>query len=196
MLQAGFPHQDLSWLEGLIAVKSPLADLMHLFDDSQSTDEFLDCIAFQPQGSDYTLIFYVEFGSEIAQALSARLATRVVYLWDEDVSGWIEYSVYENGKEAECFLFGFNYEEEMSTADESHEPRPIEEKAQGWDTFATDGDSDFFFRSSLARCDAEAIKNGLTFIDQRFKELDVSVPPRLDADQHRECILLPSPSRT
>lgn len=142
--QSGFPHKDISWLFGLIAVRAPLADIKALA-TTKPKERTRDSHAFQLEGSDFSLLSWEKCEPEFSKWLSKKLKTTVAYLWDEDTSGWFGYSVFKNGAEVEAFQFGANYEDELGEfAEELGESTPTAKKRQkGWDVFVVEDGEDF-----------------------------------------------------
>ena len=173
----GFPHKDVSWLFGLIAVRSPLTDIKAL-SAAKPKQKTRECSAFQTKDSDFSLLSWEKCEPKFSQWLSKKLKTTVAYLWDEDTSGWFGYSIFSNGVEREAFQFGDNYEGELGEfAEELGDSMPTpEKKKEGWDVFATKDGVDFQFRSKVTTVKETDLLKGLAFVDSRFKALGISIP--------------------
>lgn len=175
--EPGFPHKDISWLIGLIAVRAPLASVKALT-STKPKERTRDTQGFQLDGSDYTLLGWEKCEPDFAKQISKRLMTTVAYLWDEDTSGWFGYAVFKDGVELEAFQYGANYEDELEDfAEELGEalPSPDERKA-GWDVFVSKDGEDFQFRSTLAKAAENEVCKRLGFVDMRFKALGIPIP--------------------
>jgi hypothetical protein len=182
--QPGFPHKDISWLAGLIAVRAPLAHIKALA-TTKSRKKTQESGAFQLKSSDFSLLFWKKCEPELSKWLSNKLKTTVVYLWFEDTSDWVGYSIFEDGAEVEVFQFGPNYQEELAEfAEEMGNFAPkLKERQKGWDVFVTEDGEDFQFRSKLVKIAKPDLLSsrakshtGLTFVDTRFKALGVPIP--------------------
>lgn len=181
----GFPHKDTSWLFGLIAVRAPLVRVKALA-PIKAKGEMRDSRAFQTASSDYTMLSWDKCEPDLSKWLSRKLKTTVAYIWDEDTSGWFGYSIFENGTEVEAFQFGANYEDDLG------ESMPSRKKRQnGWDTFVSERGEDFQFRSRLVKATKKDLLEGLTFVDRRFKALDIPIPR--DFPRAQEAISWPFP---
>jgi hypothetical protein len=182
--QPGFPHKDISWLFGLIAVRAPLAKIKALATPA-AQGETRESHAFQADSSDYSVLSWDKCEPELSKWLSKRLKTTVAYLWDEDTSGWFGYSVFKNGTEVEVFQFGANYEDELGgLAEELGESvTTLKKRQKGWDVFATQDGEDFQFRSKLVKVPKKDLLKGLTFVDTRFKTLGIPIPRQFPKDQ-------------
>jgi hypothetical protein len=172
----GFPHKDISWLGGLVAVRAKLADIKALATTKSKKTRESD--AFQVEGSDFSLLSWGREEPELSKWLSKKLKTTVVYLWFADTADWIGYSVFEDGAEVEAFHFGPNYEEELAEfAEEMGDSGPtLEKRQEGWDVFVTADGEDFQFRSKLAKVTKKDLLTRLAFVDTRFKALGVPIP--------------------
>lgn len=186
----GFPHRDVSWLFGLIAVRASLADVKALT-TANPKQKAGECHAFEIKDSDFCFLSWNKCEPNFAQWLSKKLKTTVAYLWDEDTSGWFGYSIFSKGVEAEAFQFGANYEDELGEfAEELGDSMPTPEKRkEGWDVFATKGGEDFQFRSTVGTANENDLIKGLSFVDNRFKALGISIPKSFPKKQ--EVILVP-----
>ena len=176
----GFPHTDISWLYGLIAVRASLAEIERVSGVSDDVPK-LDAHVRELSGDGFTLLTWTEGEPDLAQWLSRKLGTIAAYLWSEDTSGWFGHSVFESGDEIEAFRCGENYEEELGEfADELAEHFPSrEEREDGWDVFFCHGGSDFQFRSTKVNVSEEQLLQGLRFIDERFRALGIPIPRKL-----------------
>ena len=78
----------------------------------------------------------------------------------------------------EVFQFGANYEDELGEfADELGDSIPtLKMRQKDWDVFVSNDGTDFQFRSKLVKAAKRDLIQGLTFVDQRFKKLGISVP--------------------
>jgi len=191
--QPGFPHKDVSWLFGLIAVRAPLAGLKALA-GTKPKQPTRDTHALQLKGSDYTLLTWEKCEPEFSKWLSKKLKTTVAYLWDEDTSGWFGYSIFKDGAEQEAFQFGANYEDELGEfAEELGDAMPTRAKrAKGWDLFVTEEGEDFQFRSKLVKVTKKDLVKRLTFVDARFKKVGIPIPN--DFPKKQEIISWPAAS--
>lgn len=180
----GFPHKDISWLFGLIAVRAPISDVRKVAGE-QTKGTRLDSHAFELDGGGYTLLSWDKCEPELAKWLSNRLMTTVAYLWDEDTSGWFGYSVFKEGAELEVFQFGANYEDELQEfAEELGDDMPTQDKRkEGWDAFVSHDGEDIQFRSTLTKATDEELLKGLKFVDARFKAIGIPVPRDFPKDQ-------------
>jgi len=180
----GFPHEDTSWLFGLIAVHAPIAEVRKVAGD-QSKVAKRDSHAFELDGSDYTVLSWDKCKPELAQWLSKRLRTMVGYVWDEDTSGWFGYSVFKDGEELEVFQYGANFEDELEEfAEELGDDMPTQEmRSEGWDVFVCQEGEDFQFRSTLTQATEKELLRGLKFVDARFKAIGIPIPPDFPKDQ-------------
>lgn len=180
----GFPHKDISWLIGLIAVRAPIEKVKALT-SAKPKERTRDARGFQPSGSDYTLFGWEKCEPDFAKRLSKKLKTTVVYLWDEDTSGWFGYSVFKDGAEIEAYQFGANYEDELGEfAEELGDvlPSPANRK-KGWDVFVSKKGEDFQFRSKLTKASEKEVCKRLGFVDARFKALGIPIPRNFPKDQ-------------
>ncbi|NER83580.1 MAG: hypothetical protein F6K42_29320 [Leptolyngbya sp. SIO1D8] len=50
----------------------------------------------------------------VARELSQELSTKAIHFYYGDASGWMGYTLFENGHESESFSFGESYDEEMA----------------------------------------------------------------------------------
>ena len=181
--QPGFPHKDISWLFGLIAVRAPLTDIKALA-TTKPNERTRDSHAFQLDGSDFSLLSWEKCEPEFSKWLSKKLKTTVAYLWDEDTSGWFGYSIFKNGAEVEAFQFGANYEDELGEfAEELGESMSPKKRQEGWDVFVVEDGEDFQFRSKLVKVTKKDLLKGLTFVDSRFKTLGIPIPRNFPKDQ-------------
>jgi len=180
----GFPHKDLSWLGGLIAIRAPLADVKTLISNTPK-QRIRETRGFQLTGSDFTLLWWEKCEPDFAKHLSQAMQTMVAYLWDEDTSGWFGYSIFQDGMEKEVFEFGMNYDDEFEElAEELGEDMPTPEKrGAGWDVFVSEEGQDYQFRSTLTTETEAEISHGLEFVDTRFQALGVPIPPDFPKDQ-------------
>jgi hypothetical protein len=180
----GFPHKDISWLVGLIAIRAPLSTIRRL---SSSTPKARtrDTTGFQLADSKFTLLGWQKCEPDFAKQISKKLKTMVVYLWDEDTSGWFGYSVFENGAEVEAFQYGANYEDELGEfAEELGEALPTPAKRKkGWDLFVSKDGEDFQFRSKLVKVTEKELRKRLQFVDARFNKLGVPIPRDFPKEQ-------------
>src|SRR5689334_19044197 len=101
----GFPHKDISWLCGLIAIAAPMTRIRSLT-SAKPNARTRDTEGFQLDGSDFTLLAWEKCEPDFAQQLSKKLKTTAAYLWDEDTSGWTGYSIFKDGVEVEAFQHG------------------------------------------------------------------------------------------
>jgi len=180
----GFPHKDISWLFGLIAVRAPLAEVKALA-AAKPKERTRESHAFQMDDSDYSLLSWDKCEPEFSKWFSKKLKTTVAYLWDEDTSGWFGYSIFKDGAEVEVFQYGANYEDELGEfAEELGESMPTLKKRQkGWDVFVTENGEDFQFRSKLVKVQKKDLLKGLSFVDTRFKTLGIPIPRDFPKDQ-------------
>ena len=182
----GFPHKDISWLYGLIAIQAPLASLQALTSPKPSARS-RGTQGFQLDGSDYTMLAWEKCEPEFAQQLSKELETTAAYLWDEDTSGWFGYSIFKNGTELEVFEFGVNSDEF-----ELGESSPVRAKRKkGWDVAVSKDGEDFQFRSKLVKPAGKDLCNGLGFVDTRFKALGISIPKEKNFPNQQEPLFFP-----
>lgn len=181
----GFPHKDLSWLGGLIAIRAPLKDVKSLISVTPK-QRIRDTQGFQSAGSDFTLLWWEKFEPDFAKHLSQVMQTMVAYLWDEDTSGWFGYSIFQDGMEKEVYEFGMNYDDEFEElAEELGEDMPSPEKrGEGWDVFVSEEGQDYQFRSTLTTSETEAeISQGLEFVNTRFQVLGIPIPRHFPKEQ-------------
>ena len=173
----GFPHKDISWLFGLIAIQAPLAGIKALAKPKPGP-RTRDTEGFQLKHSNFTLLAWEKCEPAFAQQLSKKLKTTAAYLWDEDTSGWFGYSIFKNGAEIEAFQYGMNYTDEVEEfAEELGDALPTPAKRKkGWDVAVTKNGDDYQFRSKLIKPVGKELCRGLKFVDERFKALGIPIP--------------------
>jgi|SRR6266850_3598920 len=180
----GFPHKDISWLFGLIAIEAPLASIKALASRKPNT-RTRDTQGFELDGSGYTLLAWEKCEPDFAQQLSKKLRTTAAYLWDEDTSGWFGYSIFKDGAEIEAFQYGMNYADELDEfAEELGDALPTPAKRKkGWDVSVAKEGDDFQFRSKLIKPAGKELCKGLKFVDERFKALGIPIPKTFPEEQ-------------
>jgi len=180
----GFPHKDISWLCGLIAIRAPLANIKTLTSRKPSARR-RETQGFELEGTGFTLLAWEKCEPDFAQQLSKKFKTTAAYLWDEDTSGWFGYSIFKDGTELEAFQCGANCDEELAEfAEELGDAMPAHAKRKkGWDVAVSHDGEDFQFRSKLAKAAGKELSKGLGFVDARFKALGIPIPKNFPEEQ-------------
>ncbi len=99
---------------------------------------------------------------ELAQALSQELATKAIYFFFGDASGWMGYQFFENGNECEEYSFGINYDEEMLEMGQD----PSQTRRPGAIVATNEEGEQFIFWSQLCSKAESEICGRETFIDE------------------------------
>src|SRR5258705_11332747 len=88
----GFPHKDISWLHGLIAIQASMRSIKALA-SRKATTRTRETQGFELDGAGYTLLAWEKCEPDFAQQLSKKLKTTAAYLCDEYTSGWFGHSI-------------------------------------------------------------------------------------------------------
>ena len=176
----GFALNDFPGTFGFALVKAGIDSVTPVVAELHHGKPHLDVYGKCPlKKGDYGLVVHQYTGHawtivqnrvrSLAEAFSKACGAPTISWIFEDVSGWQEYVLFEEGKVVEEFLFGYDYSEEVGDA--------ARHPAGNWQINESDGDNQYLYASTSKKRTATEVMGGERFLDQLMKEQDASLPP-------------------